>query len=138
MGILNVTPDSFSDGGQFFDPDSACRHAEQMAADGADILDIGGESSRPGAEPLPEAEELRGTLPVIERIAGSLPVPLSVDTYKAVVARRAVQAGAAMVNDISAGAFDPAMLPAVAELGVPICLMHIKGTPKDMQKRAVY
>ncbi len=138
MGILNVTPDSFSDGGRFLAPDAARRHAEQMAADGADIMDVGGESTRPGAAPLTEEEELRRILPVIEALTASLAVPISVDTYKSGVARKAVEAGAAMVNDISGGTFDPAMLATVAELGVPICLMHLKGTPRDMSQHATY
>lgn len=138
MGILNVTPDSFSDGGRFFTPDAAVQQAERMAADGADILDIGGESTRPGSDPLPPEEELRRVLPVLEAIARRVKTPLSIDTYKAEVARRAVDAGASMVNDISALAFDPAMARAVAELGVPVCLMHIRGTPKSMQINPSY
>jgi len=138
MGILNVTPDSFSDGGRFFTLDTALRQAERMAADGADILDIGGESTRPGSDPLPAEKELARILPVIEAAAARLPTPLSVDTYKAMVARRAVEAGAAMVNDISALTFDPAMAATVAELRVPVCLMHIQGTPKNMQQNPVY
>jgi dihydropteroate synthase len=134
MGILNVTPDSFSDGGRFYDPQVAAEHAVQMVADGADILDIGGESTRPAtfgtAAPLPVEEELRRILPVLSALVARLPaVPLSVDTYKASVARAAVQAGAAMVNDISALRADPDMAATVAALGVPVCLMHMPGLP---------
>src|SRR2546423_10638487 len=114
MGILNVTPDSFSDGGQFLDPDSAIRQAERMAAEGADIIDVGGESTRPGAAELPVDEELRRVLPVIEGIALLGDIPISIDTYKSAVARAAVDAGASMVNDISALTFDPAMAATVA------------------------
>lgn len=138
LGILNITPDSFSDGGRFFSPDSAIRHAEEMVADGADILDLGGESTRPGSDPLPAEEELRRVMPVIEALADRIHVPLSVDTYKSEVARRCILAGAAMVNDISALAFDPAMASTLAELGTPVCLMHIRGTPRTMQDNAVY
>lgn len=138
MGILNVTPDSFSDGGLFLTPDDAIRRAESMAAEGADILDVGGESTRPGAKPLPEHEELRRILPVVKALATRIPIPLSVDTYKAVVAARAVYAGAAMINDISALAYDPAMASTVAKLGVPVCLMHIRGTPRNMHLNPVY
>ena len=133
MGILNLTPDSFSDGGLFLNPDDAVRRAEEMAADGADIIDVGGESTRPGAEPLMVEAELRRVIPVIEALAGRIPIPLSVDTYKATVASRAIDAGATMVNDISALAFDPHMAATVAQAGVPVCLMHIRGTPRDMQ-----
>src|SRR5690349_9669788 len=101
MGVLNVTPDSFSDGGKFLDPDAAQRQAERMVADGADILDVGGESTRPGSDPLSEEAELHRIMPVIERIASNIEIPISVDTYKAGVARRAIEAGASMVNDIS-------------------------------------
>jgi len=134
MGILNVTPDSFSDGGSYHNPLQALERAEQMAAEGADILDIGGESSRPATfashAPLPVEEELRRIIPVLEALASRLPaLPLSVDTYKAVVARRAVEAGAAMINDISALRADPAMVSTVSDLGVAVCLMHLPGLP---------
>ena len=134
MGVLNVTPDSFSDGGLFFDPRDAEAHAHRLAEEGADILDIGGESTRPATfaknAPLDVGEEMRRVLPVIERISRSLPrLPISIDTYKSEVAHLAVVAGAVMVNDISAGRADPAMLSTVAELGVPICLMHLLGLP---------
>jgi dihydropteroate synthase len=138
MGVLNVTPDSFSDGGRFFAPSAAIAQAERMAEEGADILDIGGESTRPGSDPVPAEEELARILPVIEAVSARLPIPISVDTYKATVARRAVEAGAAMVNDISAMTFDPEMAPTLAALQVPVCLMHIQGNPKTMQQNPVY
>jgi len=138
MGILNITPDSFSDGGQFLSTEAAIRHAEQMAEDGADIIDLGGESTRPGAQPLSIDEELRRVLPVIEALSGRLPTPLSVDTYKAEVARQSVESGASMINDISALAFDPAMAETAAQLRVPVCLMHIRGTPRNMQNNPHY
>jgi dihydropteroate synthase len=143
MGILNVTPDSFSDGGQFFAPEVAVAHAAQMVADGADILDIGGESTRPATfasqTPLAPEEELRRILPVIQALSERLPdVPLSVDTYKAEVARQAVAAGAVMVNDISALRADPDMARTVAELGTPVCLMHLLGLPMAIPKHPEY
>lgn len=138
MGVLNITPDSFSDGGLYFDRESAVRHAHFLAENGADILDIGGESTRPGAAALPLEEELERTVPVIEAVAKSVGIPISIDTYKSEVARRALAAGASMVNDISGLRFDPAMPEVVAEYGVPVIVMHIKGTPKDMQEHPVY
>lgn len=138
MGVLNVTPDSFSDGGLFFDKGRAVEHAFRMVEDGADILDIGGESTRPGSDPVSLEEELRRTLPVIEAIAEAVKVPVSIDTYKAEVARRALDAGASLVNDISGLRFDPDMPKLVAERRVPVVLMHIKGNPKDMQKNPEY
>lgn len=138
MGVLNVTPDSFSDGGQFFDKTRAIEHALSMAADGADIIDIGGESTRPGAEAVSYEEELRRTIPVIEALAGSIPVAISIDTYKAGVAERALQAGAEIVNDISGLRFDPDMAGVAALYEAAVVIMHIKGTPKDMQKNPVY
>ena len=138
MGILNVTPDSFSDGGRYLDADAAVHHALRMAEDGADVIDIGGESTRPGAEPLTVDQELERVLPVIRRLAGSCPIPLSIDTYKSEVARRAVLEGAAMVNDISGMTFDAGMPKTVADLGVPVILMHIKGTPRTMQQDPRY
>jgi dihydropteroate synthase len=143
MGILNVTPDSFSDGGQYADPQAALEHAAQMVADGADILDVGGESTRPAtfttASPLPADEEMHRILPVIAALAARLPaVPISVDTYKAAVARAAIQAGAAMVNDISALRADPNMAAAVAETGVPVCLMHMLGLPTALPPNPHY
>ena len=143
MGVLNVTPDSFSDGGLFADTDAAVAQAHRMAADGADILDIGGESTRPATfgdkSPLPAEEELRRVLPVIARLTHELPhVPLSIDTYKAEVARAALDAGAAIVNDISGLTYDPAMASLVAERGVPLVLMHLLGRPKDIPLTPVY
>ena len=138
MGVLNITPDSFSDGGLFMDPAAAAARAVQMAEEGADIIDIGGESSRPGAERLPLAEELTRVLPVIQTVAAAIPNPISIDTYKSEAARRAIDAGAAMVNDISALTFDPEMAGVVAERAVPVCLMHMKGEPKSMQQNPVY
>jgi dihydropteroate synthase len=138
MGVLNVTPDSFFDGGRFFAPSEAIQQAERMAEEGADILDIGGESTRPGSDPVSAQEEMARILPVIEAVSARLPIPISVDTYKGVVARRAVEAGAAMVNDISAMTFDPEMAATLAALQVPVCLMHIQGNPKTMQQNPVY
>jgi dihydropteroate synthase len=138
MGVLNITPDSFSDGGQFAVHGAAMDHARAMAAQGADIIDIGGESTRPGAEPMSEEEELRRILPVIERVARELTVPVSVDTYKAGVARKALAAGASIVNDISGLRFSSDMARVVADHDAAVVLMHIKGTPRDMQTNPVY
>lgn len=138
MGILNVTPDSFSDGGLFFSEKKAIEHALRLVEDGADIIDIGGESTRPGSDPVPVEEEIRRTIPVIKVISREINVPISIDTYKAEVARRALDAGASMVNDISGLRFDPEMPKVVAEYNVPVVIMHIKGRPKDMQLNPVY
>lgn len=138
MGILNVTPDSFTDGGKFFDKDSAIEHGLKMAEDGADIIDIGGESTRPGSESVAFEEEIRRTIPVIEALSKKVNVPISIDTYKSAVARRALDAGASVVNDISGLRFDPDMPKVVAEYNVPVVIMHIKGTPKNMQVNPVY
>ena len=138
MGILNITPDSFSDGGLHFDKARAIEQAFRMIDDGADILDIGGESTRPGSEPVSLEEELRRTLPVIEALAGRISVPISIDTYKAAVAVRALEAGASMVNDISGMRFDPEMSEIVSRFKVPVVIMHIKGEPKNMQVNPVY
>jgi dihydropteroate synthase len=138
MGILNITPDSFSDGGRFLKPDDAIRRAEALAEEGADLIDIGGESSRPGAETVPIEEEIRRVVPVIEQLVRRLSIPISVDTCKSDVARRALAAGARIINDISALRFDPDMAPLAAREGVPVVLMHMQGTPKDMQSRPVY
>jgi dihydropteroate synthase len=138
MGILNITPDSFADGGVRFDASRAVADGLQMAADGADILDVGGESTRPGAAPLAEAEELRRVLPVVERLATSGAVPISIDTYKAVVAREAVARGAVMVNDISGLQFDAALGRVVADTGAAVVLMHNRGGSHDMYEHAVY
>jgi dihydropteroate synthase len=133
MGVLNVTPDSFSDGGRYLGTDEAVARARQMAADGAHVVDVGGESSRPGSRPVSATEELERVIPVIEAIRGRIDVPISIDTYKAEVAEQAIAAGAAMINDISALSFDPEMAPLAARLGVPVILMHIQGTPRNMQ-----
>jgi len=132
MGVLNVTPDSFSDGGQFFSFDKAIAHAEQMISEGADIIDVGGESTRPGSEFVSEEEELRRVIPIIEQLASS--IPISIDTTKASVARAALQSGAEIVNDISGLRFDPSIADEAARAGAGLVLMHSRGTPKDMQK----
>ena len=134
MGVLNVTPDSFSDGGHFFSLDRALAHAEQMIEEGADIIDIGGESTRPGSEFVSEDEELRRVIPVIERLAASASIPLSIDTTKSSVARAALQAGAEIVNDISGLRFDPAIADEAAKAKAGLVLMHSRGTPKTMQQ----
>jgi dihydropteroate synthase len=131
MGVVNVTPDSFSDGGLFLDADAAIAHARELIAEGADIVDVGGESTRPGAEPVSADEELRRVLPVVEGIAGAL---VSIDTSKASVARAALDAGAGMVNDVSAFRADPEMAGLVAETGAECCLMHMLGEPRTMQR----
>jgi len=133
IGVLNVTPDSFSDGGLYDDADTAVKRAKEMVAQGADIIDIGGESSRPGSDPVPVDEELRRVLPVIERLANESDVIISIDTYKSTVAEHALKSGAHIVNDISALNFDPNMGNVVANAGAPVVLMHIQGTPKNMQ-----
>ena len=134
MGILNVTPDSFSDGGRFPSPEMAVEEGIRMAEEGADILDIGGESTRPGSDSLPAEEELRRVIPVIRGLAGKIAIPLSVDTMKAAVAREALAEGAEIVNDVSALNADPAMAKVVAETSAAVVLMHMRGTPKGMQK----
>ncbi|MBI2341218.1 MAG: dihydropteroate synthase [Deltaproteobacteria bacterium] len=152
MGVLNVTPDSFSDGGDFFSPENAVNHALKMVSEGADIIDIGGESSRPGSEPVSADEELSRVLPIIRKIRGhpreggdpvnsrdsiflgnDRPI-ISIDTTKAIVASEAISAGAGMINDISAGTSDEKMLKVAAKAGVSICLMHMRGSPKTMQR----
>jgi dihydropteroate synthase len=138
MGILNITPDSFFDGGSFFSRDQAIDHALRMRDEGADIIDVGGESTRPGSEPISLAEELKRVLPVIEGIRRHSDIPLSIDTYKADVAQAAVEAGVDVVNDISALSFDTRMADVVAGSGVPVVMQHIKGTPRDMQKNPSY
>ena len=138
MGIVNVTPDSFSDGGQFFSVESAVQHALALIAEGADIIDVGGESTRPGANPVGEGEELRRVLPVIEQLAPRVRVPISIDTMKPAVAREALRVGASMVNDIAANRSDPAMWQAVVGTGAAYVAMHMQGTPQTMQKHPHY
>lgn len=138
MGILNVTPDSFSDGGSFPDAESAAARGLELAGQGADIVDIGGESSRPGARPVTTAEELGRVLPVIRRLVAETDTPISIDTTKAEVARQALVAGAQIVNDISALGFDGAMASVVAASGAPVVLMHMRGTPETMQRDTRY
>ena len=145
MAVLNVTPDSFSDGGKYLDPERAVRRAKELIAQGADVLDVGGESTRPGADPVPEEEELRRVVPVIRAISAVTQAPISIDTMKSSVARAAVEAGARIVNDVSAGLADPRMLGTVAELragsaavDVHVVLMHRQGDPKTMQVAPTY
>ena len=133
MGVVNVTPDSFSDGGRFLAADVALEQALTLAREGASVIDIGGESTRPGSETVPLDTELQRVLPVVEALAARVGVPISVDTMKAEVARRTLAAGATMVNDVSALRFDEEMVDVVAESGCPVCLMHMKGQPKTMQ-----
>lgn len=138
MGILNVTPDSFFDGGKYSDRDRAIARAFQLIEEGADIIDIGGESTRPGSSPVTIDEELKRVIPVIEEIAKRVDIPISIDTYKAKVAEEAINAGASIINDISGFRFDPEMPYIAAKYDTPVVLMHIKGTPKDMQKNPQY
>ena len=139
MGVLNVTPDSFSDGGKFTDPETAIAHAQAMVAAGADILDIGGESTRPGAALVPEVEEVARTAPVISALrAAGIEIPISIDTRKAAVAEAALSAGAGMLNDVSAMTYDAAMAGTAKRSGAPICLMHAQGDPETMQKDPHY
>ena len=138
MGIVNVTPDSFSDGGRFLDPAAAVEHGLRLVSEGADLLDIGGESTRPGAAPISEAEELRRVLPVLEGLAARVTVPLSIDTVKPAVARAAVAAGAAVINDVASGQADPPMSRVVADTGAGYVAMHMQGTPQTMQRAPVY
>ncbi len=138
MGVLNITPDSFSDGGMHFDKSRAIDRALRMIDEGADILDIGGESTRPGSEPVSLAEELRRILPVIEALSKNISIPISIDTYKSDVAARALEAGASIVNDISGMRFDPEMPKVISKFKVPVVIMHIKGTPKNMQINPTY
>lgn len=137
MGVLNVTPDSFSDGDLFLDPGRAVTHAKQMIEDGADIIDIGGESSRPGAEPVSEEEEMRRILPVVERLLEEVEVPLSIDTYKPRVAEKCLKRGAHIINDIT-GLRNGNMVRVIAKYGVPVIIMHMRGTPRDMQINPAY
>jgi dihydropteroate synthase len=138
MGIVNVTPDSFSDGGEHLDPARAIEHGLRLIEEGAELLDVGGESTRPGAEPVPAELELERVLPVISALAQDGRAVLSIDTTKSEVARAALDAGAALVNDVSAGRDDPRLLALVAERGAGLILMHMQGTPRTMQERPRY
>ncbi len=138
MGILNVTPDSFSDGGEFASVETALIQAREMIANGVDIIDIGGESTRPHAESVSVAQELQRVIPVIEQLRQESEIPISIDTTKAIVAQKAIAIGADLVNDISGGTFDPQMFSTVAQLNVPIILMHIRGNPQIMQSLTDY
>jgi dihydropteroate synthase len=138
MGVVNVTPDSFSDGGAFLDAGTAVAQGLQLAAEGADVLDVGGESTRPGSDPVPLEVELERVLPVIEGLAARTDVPISIDTVKAEVAARALRAGASFVNDVTALRHDPDMAGVVADAAVPVCLMHMLGEPKTMQEDPRY
>ena len=138
MGILNVTPDSFSEGGQFFDRETAVAHGEEMAAVGASVIDVGGESTRPGSQPVAPEEQIRRVVPVIRTLRDRTSTVLSIDTSSAAVAGAAIDAGAHIVNDVFAGRADPALLPLVARRGLPIILMHMQGRPADMQINPTY
>ena len=138
MGILNATPDSFSDGGRYLDPSAAVERALQMEAEGAAVIDVGGESTRPGAPHVPLDEELRRVIPVIERLAKAARVPISVDTAKSAVAERAFDAGASMLNDVTALSGDPAMAGIAARAKASVILMHMRGTPRTMQRSPRY
>ncbi len=138
MGVINTTPDSFSDGGSFLDVDGAVHHGLTLIDEGADILDIGGESTRPGSDPVDASEEMRRVLPVIEGLTAVTTVPVSIDTTKAVVARAACERGATMINDVTGLSGDPNMANVVAETGAALCLMHMQGTPATMQKSVSY
>src|SRR5437588_5140124 len=138
MGVLNVTPDSFSDGGNFFELEKAVEQGVRMAAEGADIIDIGGESTRPGAEPVAAGEELRRVIPVIEKLRAKIDVPISIDTSKSGVARAAIQAGASIVNDVTGGRGDKGMLPLVAETNSAFIIVHMQRTPRTMQNQPRY
>jgi dihydropteroate synthase len=138
MGVVNVTPDSFSDGGRYFDVEAAVAHAIQLVKEGADLLDIGAESTRPGADPVDEVEELRRAIPVVTAVARAVTVPISIDTSKAAVAQAALDAGAVLVNDVTALRGDPAMVEVIARTGAGIVLMHMQGTPRTMQKVPQY
>ena len=138
MGVLNVTPDSFSDGGNFATPEKAIEHGVKMASEGADIIDVGGESTRPGAEPIAAEGELRRVLPVIGKLRAKIDVPISIDTSKSEVARAAIQAGASVVNDVTGGRGDKEMLPLIAETDSALIIMHMQGTPQTMQNQPRY
>jgi dihydropteroate synthase len=138
MGVVNVTPDSFSDGGLFLDSAAAVAHGLELAEEGADVLDVGGESTRPGAEPVAAAEELRRVLPVVEGLTAQATLTVSIDTSKASVARAALEAGASLVNDVTALRGDPEMVAVVAQSGAECCLMHMRGEPRTMQRAPHY
>lgn len=138
MGVLNVTPDSFFDGGKYFDPDRAFERALEIEQEGADLIDIGGESTRPGSDPVEISEEMRRVIPLIERLNGKISIPISIDTKKSEVAEAALQAGASIVNDVSGLRSDPEMISVVAKHNVPVVVMHMKGTPKTMQNNPIY
>lgn len=138
MGIINVTPDSFSDGGKYFDQTAAIAHALQLASEGADLLDIGGESTRPYSEPITADDELRRVLPVIKALVDQVTVPISIDTSKAAVAYSAIEAGAEIINDVTGITGDPAMIDLAGETGVGVCAMHMQGTPQTMQDNPTY
>ncbi|WP_022853550.1 dihydropteroate synthase [Thermodesulfatator atlanticus] len=138
VGVLNITPDSFSDGGLYLNPAKALRRAEELIAAGVDIIDIGGESTRPFAKPVPVEEELKRVVPVVEAIRKACDIPISIDTYKAKVAEEALAAGADIINDVSALRFDPAMAKVAAKANVPVILMHMKGNPQTMQVNPEY
>jgi dihydropteroate synthase len=138
MGVVNVTPDSFSDGGKFFDCDAAVTQGEKLADEGAAIIDIGGESTRPFSDPVPVEEEIRRVVPVIEKLSARISVPISIDTTKAEVARRAIEAGAAIINDVAALRFDPELAAVAVEFNTPVILMHMLGDPKSMQTSPRY
>ena len=138
MGILNVTPDSFSDGGKFFSVDDAVKHAIQMEKDGADFIDIGGESTRPGSKSISLKEERKRVVPVLEKLVNKIKIPISIDTYKSEIAKESLDIGASMINDITALRGDEKLAEVVAEYYLPICLMHMKGTPQNMQVNPEY
>ena len=138
MGVVNVTPDSFSDGGKFYDTDVAIAQGEKLAAAGADIIDVGGESTRPFSDPVPVEEEIRRAVPVIEKLAQRVAIPISIDTTKADVARPALEAGASIINDVAALRFDPALAALAVEYDTPLILMHMLGEPKSMQVSPEY
>jgi len=138
MGILNVTPDSFFDGGKYFDKEKAIEHGIKMVEQGADIIDVGGESTRPYSKRISAQEEMDRVIPVIEELAKKVDVPISIDTYKSEVAKEAINAGASIINDISAFRFDPDMVKVAAEAKVPVVLMHMKGRPENMQDNPQY
>ena len=137
MGVLNVTPDSFSDGGRFLDPDRAVEHARRMVADGADIIDIGGQSTRPGSDPVTQEEELRRVRPVLDKLAGRINAPISVDTFEPKVAEACLELGAVAINDVT-GFRNPAMIEVAARHKAPVVLMHMRGMPKTMQHDISY